>query len=143
MVARHFPSSMAMDIWLAKSDGSVQKKLTSSGSAWSPSWSPDGTRVAFLSEQGMPSNRFALWLMGSDGSDPRRITPDDLDVSYADSPSWSPDSQQIVFTAYSAASRRQGVYIVSIDSGQASLILTGVPNAAGPAWQPCPLMDSK
>lgn len=38
------------DIWIMNPDGSGQEKLTKTGKARSPSWSPDGTNIAFFDD---------------------------------------------------------------------------------------------
>jgi Tol biopolymer transport system component len=66
-------------------------------SASHPSWSPDGTKIAFVVEDLSDSdmlNNFDVYVMNSDGNDVRRLTEDphlDLD------PDWSPDGTEIVF----------------------------------------------
>jgi serine/threonine-protein kinase len=60
------------DVYTVGIDGSGLKRLTDdSGSDQDPVWSPDGTKLAFSSDRGgFPE----IYVMGSDGSQPRRIT---------------------------------------------------------------------
>jgi TolB protein len=64
-----------------------------------PSWSPDGTRIAFqrtiLDSHGTVM-RDAVFVMKSDGSRPHRLTPWAL---RAGQPDWSPNGRQILFYA--------------------------------------------
>jgi len=55
-----------------------------------PRYSPDGTKIAFYSQPrvGPP----AIWLMNSDGSNVRKVSPD-----YAENFDWSPDGQLLAF----------------------------------------------
>jgi TolB protein len=56
-----------------------------------PAWSPDGQKLAFVSDRtGAPQ----LYVMNADGSGVRRLT---FDGSYNTSPSWSPDGEWIAF----------------------------------------------
>ena len=58
-----------------------------------PSWSPDGTRIAFNCRN--PSNmRFEVCVMNADGTNQVRLTDNDLVDSSA---TWSPDGTRIVF----------------------------------------------
>lgn len=57
-----------------------------------PTWSPDGSQIAFTGSDGGISD---LYIVGSDGQNLRRLTND----RYADlTPSWSPDGRTIAFT---------------------------------------------
>ena len=50
-----------------------------------PDWSPDGSKVVFVSNRdGLP----AIWTMRADGSNPRNLTGS---LGRSDSPAWSPD----------------------------------------------------
>jgi hypothetical protein len=47
---------------------------TRQGSTHDPVWSPDGTRVAFVTRR---TGTLAIWTMNPDGSDPRPLLPED------------------------------------------------------------------
>lgn len=73
------------------------------GGAWSdtrPRFSPDGTRVAFLSTR---DKGCCLFVLPLDGGEPRRLTEPD---GFAHDFDWSPDSRRIVFT-WQAMSERE------------------------------------
>jgi Tol biopolymer transport system component len=87
-------------IWVVNADGSGERQLASQPAPQriaSPSWSPDGTRLAF--ERGRfdgdgQAVSSAVFTMRSDGTDERQVTP----VSkFGDHPQWSPDGQTIMF----------------------------------------------
>lgn len=59
-------------------------------------WSPDGKQIVY-SEQGViGEGGGTLWIMGSDGHQPRKLLPRPLEGKFKD-PRWSPDGKQIVF----------------------------------------------
>ena len=66
-------------------DGSDQTRLTDND-AWDdrPTWSPDGSRIAFSSERDGNSE---IYVMNADGSDQTRFTNNDR---WEGTPSWSP-----------------------------------------------------
>ena len=59
-------------------------------------WSPDGTRLAYLSRSGQKDHReLQLWTVSADGSDPSLVTS--RCCVYGGDPVWSPDGSQIAF----------------------------------------------
>lgn len=97
-------------IFSMKPDGTDVVRLTNNNSCsyHSPSVSPDGTTVAFISECGSNLSGAAVALMDIDGTDVRFISP--LAEIYDDWPTWSSDSSQITF-----ASTSGGVYPLGMD----------------------------
>jgi Tol biopolymer transport system component len=97
----------------------------------SPTWSPDGEKIAFTSSNSSPDEP-ELYVMNADGS---RVSPltDGWERHY--DPAWSPDGSQIVFSNTSA--------LVLIDAnGKHRRQLTSPPGGEwsfhdyGPAWSP-------
>ena len=76
------------EIYVTNADGSGQTRLTDNPySDQDPSWSPDGTKIAFVSERlGAGTD---IYVMNADGSDQTRLT--DNTVNDLD-PSWGPGS---------------------------------------------------
>ena len=77
-----------LDLYVANRDGSELRRLTHSKDFDDqPSWSPDGTRIAFRRWNyiGVPHD---VWVIDADGSRERNLTAD-LDGEQR-SPSWSP-----------------------------------------------------
>lgn len=91
---------------VADTDGSNIRQLTqlrrpTSSEDGSPVWSPDGKRIAFQRENSTasPRNRRAIFVIKSDGSGLRRLTPWKLDAG--DHPDWSPDGRWVLFRSKS------------------------------------------
>ncbi len=94
-----------------------------------PTWSPDGRRIAYTSYEGLGP---AIWVMDADGSNAVAVTQAGGD--HGDfHPSWSPDGTRIAFQRNSAQPTRIG--IVTVGNGQTQWFdLSGT--AHSPAWSP-------
>ncbi|WP_099035861.1 amidohydrolase family protein [Lacimicrobium alkaliphilum] len=86
-----FVFDMLGDIYTVGIKGGEAKALTSDFAFnMQPSISPDGKRIAFISDRGGNTN---VWTMNTDGSDLKQVTKIDKDLIH--SPKWSPDGQYI------------------------------------------------
>ncbi|HEU0165267.1 MAG TPA: S9 family peptidase, partial [Thermomicrobiales bacterium] len=82
-------------LWLVPLDGSPARRLT--GGKWSdtsPRWSPDGTRIAFLSNRTEKTNN--IWILPTDGGEAHQVT---TLKNGAGEIGWAPDGQSLVFTS--------------------------------------------
>ena len=91
-------------------------------------WSPDGKRLAFISDAGGGDN---VWVMNADGGDAHAITTENFRLLYT--PAWSPDGQYI-------AARKHFTGTRSLGSGEiwlyhASGVGKGVQLNEKPNWQ--------
>ena len=57
------------EIWVMNADGSGQQRLTTQGAQ--PGWSPDGQKIAFMSER---DGNAEIYAMNADGSEQRNLT---------------------------------------------------------------------
>jgi TolB protein len=119
------------DVYLIHPDGTGSRQLTSGPDVDSGAvWSPDGTRLAFLSETDVTTS---LVVVGSDGGGRVTVAHDLAVVLGMD---WSPDSSRLVF-----GGRFEGDHLVHLFVGDAeagsSVRLGGSDLYADwPSWSP-------
>jgi TolB protein len=92
-----------------------------------PSYSPDGSQIAFESDRGGTQQ---IYLMGSDGSSPTRIS---FGKGRYSTPVWSPDGKWIAFTKNGGGKFSIGVMK---PDGSGERILTEGFHNEGPTWAP-------
>lgn len=86
----------------------------------SPSWSPDGQQIAFLSNR---AEGWDLYTMPAVGGEATRLTSG----ATADDPAWSPDGRWI------AIERNHRIEAISPDGGERTVL---VEHAGHPTWSP-------
>jgi TolB protein len=117
----------SQDIYVMNADGSGRVNLTHNFPVEerSPSWSPDGTRIAYMCRVGPPPPpdpggrpTFEICVMNADGSDVKRLTFNNLPDG---TPTWSPDGTRIVFNR-AVPPPNQQLHIMNADgSGQTQM----------------------
>jgi TolB protein len=127
------------DIFVMDADGTGARRLTTTGDDYDPSWSPDGSSIAFTREETVESDGAEratsdIFVMNADGSGVTRLT-DGGDKSTYLSPQWSPDGTKIAFVA--GVTGGPGPVIVMNADGSASRELVHG-DAIGLSWGPRP-----
>lgn len=123
------------DVYVMRPDGTALQRLTRNPANDSfPTWSPDGSRIAFQSNRAAAygsGRNFEIFVMNADGSGVLRLTEAPGSDSF---PSWSPDGSRLAF-----ASERDGdeeIYVMNAD-GTGQTRLTDFPgDDLVPSWSP-------
>ena len=117
--------------------GNHSRQITTAGGS-SPTWSPDGLKIAFCTP-----NEEISWVpaTGGPGTPIDIIIPPDTSVIYKSGPAWSPLGDKIAFVTVSNP-HDQDVWLVPWSGGIADQIVDhGNPSGSGPrmeglAWSP-------
>jgi TolB protein len=147
--------SARCEIWTVKYDGTGFKRVgpdclrKSNGciDRSSPSWSPDGKRIAFGQASDIRNQRAKdpeIYVMNAKGSEVRRITDMSAANPYAIDllwPIWSPDGKQLIFEVkhFEAADppNRRAFFIIGVDGTGLRQLTPWSLNAGGrPDWSP-------
>ncbi|MCB0219653.1 MAG: PD40 domain-containing protein [Chrysiogenetes bacterium] len=98
------------------------------GISVTPSWSPDGKQIAYVSDRsGAPH----IYVVGINDGTPRRLT---FQGRYNTSPSWSPKGTEIAFVR-----REEGelnLYVIDTEGANEIQLTSGARSNEDPSWSP-------
>jgi Tol biopolymer transport system component/DNA-binding winged helix-turn-helix (wHTH) protein len=119
------PSVSDANIWRVDGVGSDHKStqpaklMASTRHDTAPQYSPDGKRIAFVSDR---SGKYEFWICDSEGHNPYQLLSDGKTGAY----SWSPDGQRIAFD--SSNTGRADIYVMSAEGGVPRQLTKGSSN---------------
>jgi TolB protein len=124
-------------ILIMNSDGSRRSVLYSvlDKSALAPSWSPDGSRIAFSLGQFFQQIKGAaladIAVIAADGTGLRVLTDGKANYGF---PGWSGDGRHVVYRE--SASGKSSLKILEVDSGESHDLISGSAHYNFPTWSP-------
>jgi Tol biopolymer transport system component len=104
-----------------------QKLIYSTRYELSPQYSPDGTRIAFVSTR---SGAAEIWVCDSEGQNLLQLTS--FGGPPARAPRWSPDGASIAFDARAAGSA--DIYVIGAEGGAPRRLTTDASEEEAPSW---------
>jgi len=105
-----------------------QKLIASSREDHSPSFSPGGNRIAFVSNR---SGHSEIWTANGDGHGETQLTHFN---GFTGTPRWSPDGRSIAFDSMSQG--RTDIWLIGAGGGSPHRLTSGPGNSGKPAWSP-------
>ncbi len=112
-------------VWVRRADGDshpLTDPADTQTDAYAPRWSPDGSQIAFVANNGVTAD---LFVADADGTNIRQVSTRRARVS---GPAWSADGQWLAYTEAVRASAR--VALISLDGEGARTLPTGTHSAA-------------
>ena len=127
-----------LEIYVMDADGNNQIRLTNHPEHdYQPSWSPDGGRIAFVSER--TGGNKQIYVMDSNGKNVKRLTNGAFDRH----PAWSPDGQTIAYHGYEDEEWVEDeevnfkIYLIAPDGTNRRKLAGDIPSwDIEPAWSP-------
>lgn len=93
-----------------------------------PSWSPDGTKLAYCSKT---SGDRQIWIYDFDTKKEKQITQG---TGHKENPSWAPNSLHLVFN--STEPKNSELFIINLNQAEATKITSGGGEKRFPNWEP-------
>ena len=136
----------ARHILVMQTDNSEVFQLTEEGSAGHASWSPDGSRIAFINDlpiddpvpdaetgerQGFPTYDVEIYAIDPDGGNLQRLTDSPGEDWY---PSWSPDGSRISFSSVRTGDWE--IYTMDPDGNNVQQLTDHEQRDVAPIWSP-------
>ena len=127
------------EIGMIEVGGGPTKRLTKNRNVdHYPVWSPDGTRIAFLSGSRETASDlypdFQLYIMGADGSNMQEVVPGLSGLAHVP-PVWSPDGKRVAFVVWERFKNPSQYILHTVRTDGSDLHRVGQIDGS-PSWSP-------
>lgn len=120
------------EIYVMDYDGADVRTVTANGGLNKfPQWSPDNSKLAFVTNL-RGSSAWQLWVQDLSGG--RAVVP--TPSNYASSPAFSPDGARLAFSSRSESALDSDIYVASVDGGGLRNLTNHPGIDTSPAWSP-------
>lgn len=121
--------SVSTDIFVMEPDGARKTQLTThSGTDAHPTWSPDGSQIAF---QGKTDGDADIFVMNADGTGRTKVTNNTVEDN---APAWSPDGSKIALARFKGGDWE--IYTMDPDGSHSTPLTANTQSDLNPAWSP-------
>lgn len=118
-------------IWIVDRDGRNARELSQgAGDEYHPVPSPDGRKIAFVSES---SGNRDVWVADAGGLNPIPLTDD---PALEEHPTWSPDGRRIAYVALPKEGGNFDLWLMNADGSGKKKLTFSAANELFPAWHP-------
>lgn len=127
------------DLFTVLPDGTGETNVNSQTAFdHSPSWSPDGRKMAFVRiPENVPGENALLYTMDANGGNVTRMpsvsAPNEFEAIHLQ-PAWSPDGSKIAVEVVTGVRETSGIYVMGSDGSNVTQLTREFDN--GPAWSP-------
>lgn len=121
------------ELWIIHADGTDPRPLGNSTiRGRSPRWSPDGTKVLFMSERG---GRWQIYIYAMSSGNTTRLTDCNTNCRW---PCWSPDGRFVAYHSTESATgsgsaTQETIWVMPADGGMPNQLTTGT-HPGRPDW---------
>jgi Tol biopolymer transport system component len=120
-----FPASGPVE-----AENNLQRLTDSTATDTNARWSPDGKRIAWISDR---SGSFQVWVMASNGSEKQMVS---REPGLHGWPQWSPDGKKLVFWGYNPQNGRSSVSVAVPGDQRIRTLVTSQEALDRPTWSP-------